>query len=96
MPADNSLIRSSSLQLQISSDNISITRGKPKKFTGTGSSGKPVHRFFCGDCGTPIWSDAESMPKISFVKVGPLGEFGSRVKMTTEAWAENANPNTLR
>lgn len=36
------------------------------------------------------------MAGTSFLKVGALGNFGNRVKMTTEAWAENANPNTLR
>lgn len=88
--------RASSHNLKIDTDKINITKGQPKKFTGTGSSGKPVHRFFCGDCGTPVWTNAESMAGSSFVKVGALGDFSNRVKMTAEAWAENANPNTLR
>lgn len=88
--------RSASHNLKIDSEKTNITKGKPKEITVTGSSGKPVHRFFCGDCGTPVWTNADAMAGASFVKVGPLGDFGNRVTMTIEAWAENANPNTLR
>lgn len=35
------------------------------------SSGKAVLRHFCGDCGTPLWSQptVEAMASIAFVKV---------------------------
>ena len=82
--------------MKIETDKISTTKGQPKRFTAPGSSGKPVHRFFCEDCGTPVWTNAESVDGASFVKVGALGDFGNRIKMTMEVWSENANPNTLR
>ena len=82
--------------MKVETDKISTTKGKPKEVTIIGNSGKPVHRFFCGDCGTPVWTNAESVDGVSFAKVGPLGDFGNRVKMTMEVWCENANPDTLR
>ncbi|KAK9894239.1 histone-fold-containing protein [Cystobasidium minutum MCA 4210] len=82
--------------LKVDSNKIKVAKGAPKHFVGTGSSGKAVQRFFCGDCGSPVWTNTDSMPNVSFVKVGALGDFGNRVRLTTEIWSENANPNTLR
>lgn len=36
----------------------------------TGDSGKPVHRYFCSACGSPLWSEPEAYPDRAFVKVG--------------------------
>jgi len=85
----------SSFQIQGEADKIKVTKGSPKVYEDVGNSGKPVHRNFCGDCGTPLWSNTDSMPNTSFIKVGAL-DIGKKVKLTTEIFSENAHPSTLR
>lgn len=85
-----------SFNVEAPTDKLSIAQGEPKSYKETGSSGKTVTRNFCSDCGTPLYTVTEAMPGVAFVKVGSLGEFGKKIKLTSEAWTENANPNTLR
>lgn len=34
-----------------------LTQGTPKRYTSLGESGNEVSRFFCGDCGSPLFSE---------------------------------------
>lgn len=43
--------------LWVATDNLSFTKAEPRTFTRTGASGKPVHKKFCGSCGTTLCSD---------------------------------------
>lgn len=43
--------------LWVAMDNLTFTKGEPSTFTRLGSSGKPVHKKFCGTCGTTLCSD---------------------------------------
>ena len=52
-------------------DKLTIN-GPVKKWTGTGSSGKSVHRLFCSDCGSPIAHDPDAAPEIIALKAGTL------------------------
>lgn len=45
-------------------------KGPTKSWAGTGSSGKPVHRIFCSECGSPIAHDPEAAPDIIAMKAG--------------------------
>jgi hypothetical protein len=45
-------------------------KGPIKSWAGVGSSGKPVHRIFCSECGSPIAHDPESAPDIIAMKAG--------------------------
>lgn len=49
-------------------------KGELKTFTGTGTSGNPVYRQFCPDCGSPIASKAPSSAGMVFVKAGTLDD----------------------
>lgn len=42
--------------------------------TTTGESSAQVHRYFCGRCGSPIYSLAEAMPGLIFLKAGTLDD----------------------
>ncbi len=43
--------------LWVAADNFAFTRGEPQTFTRRGASGKPVHKKFCGSCGTTLCSE---------------------------------------
>jgi glutathione-dependent formaldehyde-activating enzyme len=54
-------------------DKVKI-EGPTKSWAGTGSSGKPVHRIFCGQCGSPIAHDPDAAPEIIAMKGGTLSK----------------------
>ena len=37
-----------------------ITKGSPKRFVGKADSGNEVTRVFCGDCGSPLYSQVSA------------------------------------
>lgn len=49
-------------------------RGEPKPFSVRGESGGEVTRFFCGDCGSQLYSRVAVMPGMRFVKAGSLDD----------------------
>lgn len=50
--------------------------GEPKLFVDSGDSGSAVNRYFCGDCGSPIFATIASMPGKVVVKAGSLNVIG--------------------
>lgn len=48
--------------------------GPTKSYADVGSSGKPVHRIFCSECGSPIAHDPEAAPPIIAIKAGTLSK----------------------
>ena len=64
------------------------SEGEPKSYTKKGESGRDVTRFFCGDCGSQLYSTVEVMPGVAFVKVGTLedaDELAPRVALWTQS-----------
>lgn len=49
-------------------------RGKVKTFHGTGDSGQPVARTFCPECGSPLFTEASSIPDVVFIKAGTIDD----------------------
>lgn len=87
---------SDAVMQQVQLDALNVKEGSPKVYEdNTAKSGKTVHRNFCGDCGTALWSSPESQPGVTWLKVGPLS-IVDKVKMDLEIFCENASPNTLR
>jgi hypothetical protein len=48
--------------------------GKTRDFSSTADSGNQMHRRFCKDCGTPLFSEAEARPHLIFVRVGTFDD----------------------
>lgn len=54
---------------------FTLTEGKPKLYVdGDTKSGNKVERWFCGDCGSPIYSVIDSQPDSIFLKTGTMDE----------------------
>jgi hypothetical protein len=79
---------------------LKITRGVPKGHASKGDSGATVTRYFCADCGSPIYSKPEAA-QIDVIKAGSMDDPSQLVLMgalyTSEAqpWA-HIDPNKLR
>ncbi len=65
--------------------------GRLKTFDGVGASGKPAHRHFCPECGSPIFSEIDVMPDVAFIKAGTLDDT-SWLQPSLELWCETEQP----
>jgi hypothetical protein len=63
--------------------------GETSVFPDRGDSGGAVLRHFCGACGSPILSRAETVPGMVLLKVGTLDDI-SGLTPTLEVWADHA------
>ena len=80
-----------SVNAMIPSSGLRITQGTPKRFSGTADSGRTLHRFFCGDCGSPLFSRRELTPENSGLRIGTLDD-SSGMKITANIWTKSARP----
>ena len=70
---------------------VTFTAGKTKVYKDTAESGNTLYRHFCGDCGSPMYSQREKMPEMMVLKVGTLDD-SSGLKLTTNIWTRSARP----
>ena len=66
-----------------------ITQGKPKRYSAVADSGRTLHRHFCPDCGSPLYSFREQMPEMIVVRAGTLDE-SDGLKITANIWTRSA------
>ena len=63
--------------------------GTPKLYEDTDTtSGNPVQRFFCGNCGSPIYSALPAQPDTVFLKTGTLDDT-TTFKPMFQAWCDS-------
>ena len=56
-------------------DGFKFKQGTPKLYQDSDTqSGSTVERFFCGDCGSPIYSALASAPNQIFLKTGTMDD----------------------
>ena len=70
---------------------FNVTRGTPKRYTGVADSGRTLHRYFCGDCGSPIYSQRDTTPETVVVRAGTFDDAGD-MKITANIWTKSARP----
>jgi hypothetical protein len=80
-----------SVNAMIKSADFRITQGTPKRFTATADSGRTLHRFFCGDCGSPLFSRRELTPENMALRIGTLDN-APPMKIVANIWTNSARP----
>jgi hypothetical protein len=68
-----------------------LTQGTPRRFSKTADSGRLLHRFFCGDCGSPLWSERATTPEMMTLRAGSLDD-SAGLKITLNIWTKSARP----
>ena len=53
---------------------FTITQGSPKSHAVTAASGGTSRRFFCSECGSPLFSRVTAAPDIVTIAVGSLDD----------------------
>jgi hypothetical protein len=54
--------------------NAITVSGEAKDYSSVADSGSVMHRRFCGNCGTHLFSEAEARPHLVFVRAGTLDD----------------------
>jgi hypothetical protein len=69
-------------------DTVKI-EGETGDFVSTADSGNIMHRRFCPECGTPLFSGAEVRPHLTGIRVGSLDD-PSSVTPQAIIWTQSA------
>ena len=80
-----------SVNAVVPAGSFAITKGAPKLFAGTAQSGRILNRFFCGDCGSPVYSQRADTPQLRVVRAGAF-DSALNVKITCNIWTASARP----
>jgi len=64
--------------------NFKVTKGTPKTWDAKGDSGKINKHFFCGNCGSSLYTELEVMPDVTCVKSGGLDGGAANHKVAVE------------
>lgn len=51
-----------------------VVQGAPRSYRYQGDSGNPLYRYFCGDCGAPLYTEVAVMPDVRFVRAASLDD----------------------
>ncbi len=73
----------------VSKSAFKVTQGTPRRFSKTADSGRLLHRFFCGDCGSPLWSERATTPEMMTLRAGSLDD-SAGLKITLNIWTKSA------
>ena len=82
-----------SVLISVDSSQLTVT-GEPKLFLDHGDSGAPVHRHFCGTCGSPLFSILPANPALTHIKAGTLDD-PSIMMPRVHVWCDSAWSSTL-
>jgi hypothetical protein len=80
-----------SVNAVVPSAAFKITQGTPKRFDSKADSGRTLHRYFCGDCGSPIYSQRAMSPETVVVRAGTFDN-AQGMKITANIWTKSARP----
>ena len=78
-----------SVNAVVPSAAFNVTKGAPKRYSVVADSGRTLHRYFCADCGSPIYS--QRAPEFVVVRAGTLDDAGE-MKITANIWTKSARP----
>ena len=80
-----------SVNAMIKAAEFRITQGAPKKREVKAASGRTLYRFFCGECGSPIYSQRQATPENVSVRAGTFDD-APPMKITGNIWTRTARP----
>ncbi|WP_051362030.1 GFA family protein [Solimonas soli] len=75
----------------IAAADFNLLRGTPRSYAYRGDSGQYVRRYFCTNCGAPLFSEADGFPDVRFVRAVSLDD-PSWVKPSAHIYCASAQP----
>lgn len=80
-----------SVNVLVPTESIVFEGSARRQYVGTGSTGKPVTRNFCGNCGSPLSTEMVGFGNLAAVKAATLDD-DSWVKPEIQIWCDTAKP----
>lgn len=77
-----------SMNIGVPANSVTLSGDSLKVYKDKGASGEDVLRHFCGNCGSPIFSDVKAADGLYFIKVGTLDD-SSWVVPGIELWCDS-------
>ncbi|MEW5009280.1 MAG: GFA family protein [Cycloclasticus sp.] len=77
-----------SLNICVAESGFSIHGETQRCYVDQGDSGLAVKRYFCHQCGSPLYTQADAMPGIMIVKAGTLDDT-SGFKPAANIWCDS-------
>jgi hypothetical protein len=71
--------------------SLRLLGGSPKGFTKAADSGNELTRFFCPDCGSPLWTAPQRYPGTVFIAAGCIDD-PSLVRPKHQSWTDSRVP----
>ena len=68
-----------------------LTKGTPKRYAAKADSGRTLFRYFCGDCGSPLYSHRETAPETLVVRAGAFDD-APPMRITANIWTKSKRP----
>lgn len=79
-----------SVNAVLPSSAVKFTKGTPKRYDARADSGRTLYRFFCGDCGSPLYSQRETAPETMVLRIGTLDNPPDGLKIAAHIWTRSA------
>jgi hypothetical protein len=70
-----------------------LERGTLKFFASRADSGRILNRYFCGECGSPIYSQRANSPETLVLRSGSIDD-PDDMRITAHIWTRSARPWT--
>lgn len=80
-----------SVNAVIESKDFTLTQGAPRCFAARADSGRTLLRYFCDECGSPVFSRREASPERMVVRAGAFDD-SSAMRITSHIWTRSARP----
>lgn len=80
-----------SVNAVIRSGDFTLTQGAPKCYAVRADSGRTLLRYFCDECGSPVYSRREASPERMVVRAGAFDD-SSAMRITSHIWTRSARP----
>ena len=77
-----------SINARVPSSTFRIVSGKTKIFQKAADSGRMLQRHFCGDCGSPIYTQHADGPELVILKIGSL-DAQQGMKLAANIWVRS-------
>ncbi|MEN9314322.1 MAG: hypothetical protein RIS35_715 [Pseudomonadota bacterium] len=80
-----------SINARVPASGFRIVSGRTRIFGKAADSGRMLHRHFCGDCGSPIYSQHADGPDLLILKAGSLDR-QQGMQLAANIWVRSAPP----
>lgn len=77
--------------MRVPADGFRVTQGTPRRYVSRSDAGNEVSRYFCGDCGSPLYIQVSTRPDIVGLRVGTLDD-PSVFRPEAEIFMKSAQP----